>query len=186
MSDAQIITPTGVLSFPGFFESRAAVEGAEPRYEGTLILDKTAQGSDEFRKLKEAIAKAAKDKWPNQMPKGLRSPIRDCAEKPDYEGFDEGKVFFRAWSKSRPGLIDNRKQKILVPDDVWAGQLARFAVRPFAYDVSGNRGVLLALDHVLIVKKDMPRIDGRSSPENVFKDVASDELDNADAEGDFV
>ena len=77
--------------------------------------------------------------------------------------------------RTRPGIVDKNRNEILTKAEVWAGQLARAFVRPFAYDTSGNKGVSLMLENVQIVKADMPRIDGRKSAAESFTDV--DEMD---------
>ena len=166
-----VISPQGVLAFPTFFEARSAVPGQDPRFSTLLVFDEAAQKTTEFKKLQDAITDAIKEKWGNNPPKGLRLPIRDAEEKSDYAGFTEGKVFISVWSKQRPGVVDNMGNEILAKDDVWAGQLARVSCRPFAYDTSGNKGVGIMLEHVQILKKDMPRTDGRKTASQVFGKV---------------
>lgn len=176
-------TPFGVLSFPNLFTARAPVEGSDPRFSLNLVFDKEAQETAEFKALKDAIRQCAVDKWGNNMPKNLRNPIRDASEK-DYDGYDDGKVFINAWTKNPPGVVGPTREDILDPKDVWAGQLARATVKPFAYDTSGNKGVALGLENVQIGKFDMPRLDGRVSAKAAFDDadIAGDVSGN-DADG---
>jgi hypothetical protein len=167
-----LITPTGVLCFPTLFTARAAVPGQEPRFNGILLFDEAAQKTAEFKALQNEIMVAATEKFGAKLPSNLRMPIRNASEKSEYAGFEDGKVFIAPWSKQKPGLVDNNNNEIHVADDVWAGQLARMYIRPFGYDTSGNKGVGLMLEHVQIVKKNMPRIDGRKSATAVFGAVA--------------
>ena len=105
-------------------------------------------------------------------------PWRDGSEK-DYEGYGEGTLFISPWSKFKPGIVDRNKTEILVPADVGAGQLARFSVTPFAWETSGKMGVSLQIEHVQIVKADMPRIDGRRNAAQAFDDdLGSDPVDD--------
>ena len=144
-----LITPQGILSFPHLYVARPPVRGAEPRFSCTIIFNADAQATPEYKALKDAahaVAVAefgeAKLKDKNFMRK-FRSPFRDASEK-SYEGYDEGSVFISPWTKKRPGVVDARLQDITVPDDVWAGQLVRADVNPFAYSQSGNYGVSFA------------------------------------------
>lgn len=175
MSGQFYITPKGILSFPTFFEPRAAQPGGEPRYSGLLIFDEKAQRSKEFKELQNGVMEAATDKFGKKLPGNLRLPFRKGEEKPDLIGFEPGTLFISAWSKNKPGLIDVDNAEIFDKSEIWAGQLARFYVRPFGYENSGNKGVSLLLEHVKIVKADMPRIDGRKTASEVFGEVEEDD-----------
>ena len=177
---ASLITPVGTLCFPSLFEARSAVPGQEPRFNCIILFDEAAQKSAEFKALQNEIMTAATEKFGAKLPGNLRMPIRDASEKKEYAGFTAGKVFIAPWSKQKPGLVDNLNSEIFTKDDVWAGQLARAYVRPFGYDTSGNKGVGLMLEHVQIVKKNMPRIDGRKAASEVFGAMPSD-ADMSDA-----
>lgn len=163
-----VITPSGTVCFPSLFEARSAVPGQEPRFNLIILMDEAAQKSAEFKALQNEIAAAAEEKWGKKLPANLRMPIRKAEEKSQYDGFTDGKVFIQPWTKQKPGLVDASNQEIHVKDDVWAGQLGRAYVRPFAYDTQGNKGVGLMLEHVQITKKDRPRMDGRKAATAVF------------------
>ena len=91
----------------------------------------------------------------------LLLPFRPCSEKA-YQGYDiEGGIYIAPWSTKRPDVVDARLQDITVPTDVWAGQLVRVSVNPFAYSNSGNMGVSLGLNNVQICRTDGVRLDGR-------------------------
>src|SRR4051812_46036105 len=174
-----LLTPPGIMCFPNLFEARSAVPGQEPRYNFLLLLDEKAQKMPEFKALQDEILVAANEKFPGgKLPSNLRMPIRKAEEKSEYEGFTAGKVFISPWTKQKPGLVDGQNNEIHVKDDIWPGQLVRAYIRPFGYDQSGNKGVGLMLEHVQVVKKNMPRIDGRKSPSQVFTvlDVEDDEV----------
>jgi hypothetical protein len=172
-----VITPYGMLAFPNLFEARS-VPGTnqEPRFSTILVFDEAAQKKPEFKALQDEILAAADEKWPRKTDqKNLRMPIRKSEEKAGVNGFPPGSVFINAWTKNPPGIVDKNRNEILTKAEVWAGQLARAFVRPFAYDTSGNKGVSLMLENVQIVKSDMPRVDGRKSAAESFSDV--DEFD---------
>jgi hypothetical protein len=49
--------------------------------------------------------------------------------------------------------------------------MARFSVNPFSYDHTGNCGISLGLANVQIVKRNMPRLDGRAPANKEFGTV---------------
>lgn len=169
------ISPTGLLSFPHLFTPRAPVPGAEERYSAVLIFDAEAQKTPEYKAMRAAAGAAARAEFGDKMPKNMRSPFRDASEK-EYAGYEPGCTFVQFWTKQKPGIVDARLQEILAPDDVWPGQLARVSYKAFAYNVSGNAGVSFGLNNIQIIKKDMPRLDGRMA--------ANKEFDAVDGGGD--
>jgi hypothetical protein len=184
-------TPIGILSFPNLFAPRPRAPGQDPVYQCSLLFDREAQRDPAFAALRQAVRDEIDDQWgtgkskDEAFMKGLRSPFRPCAEK-TYKGYDiPGGVFISPWTKSKPGLVDARKHDIIVPEDVWAGQLARVTVSPFAYEASGNRGVSFALNNVQICRADGPRLDGRRTAADDFDEVDDGGLVGADDEIPF-
>lgn len=179
MPNSTLRTPLGVLSFPTFFQARAAAQGQEPKFSGVLIFDKAAQATPEYKALRAAVLEAIKEKWGDakaadqRFVKSLRLPFRDCADKAGTAGYDvEGGIFISATSKQQPGVVDASLQE-MTQGDVWPGQIARFSVRAFAYEVSGNKGVAFGLNNVQVVKKDMPPIAGKRRAEDDFDAVGA-------------
>ena len=173
---ASLITPTGILSFPVLFTPRPVVQGGDPRYGINLIIDPTGQKTPEFAALRRAVAQIIDEKWGTGKSRDkafvgkLRNPFLSCADV-DYEGYeDKDAVFIRPWSKNKPGLIDAYRNEITVPGDIWAGQLVRCSVNPFAYEQSGNRGVSFGLNNVQVCRVDGRRLDGRRAAKDEFGD----------------
>lgn len=173
-SNATVLTAIGTLSFANtLFEKRAATQGAEEVFSANLIFSQEDQKTPAYAALKKAIKEAA-DKFfgEGKYPKNMRWPVRDAGEKEgQYEGYVSGDYFITAKTKSKPGVIGPRKEDVL-PEEVWSGQRARFAIRPYGYNKAGNAGVGLALESVQIAKFDCPRMDGRAAdPRKVFDDL---------------
>ncbi len=100
----------------------------------------------------------------------IRMPFRDTNEK-SYKGYDMvGGKFISPWTKTKPGLVDAQRNEIMVPEDIWAGQLARATVSPFPYNTSGNKGVSFALNNLQICRTDGERLDGRMKAQDEFDD----------------
>jgi hypothetical protein len=178
---ASVRTPIGVLSFPVLFSPRPRAVGGEPVYQCSLLFDKNAQRDPAFELLRKAVRECIDDKWGDGKSKDaqfvatLHNPFRKTAEKA-YKGYDiDGGIFISPWTKSKPGIIDARRNEISTPEDVWPGQMARCSVAPFAFHNSGNKGVSFALNNIQICRTDGERLDGRRA--------ARDEFDEYDGPG---
>lgn len=173
------MTPIGTLCFvDSLFTPKPRQQGSDKLAYSLIIgFDAVALKTQQYQDLRAAVVAAASDKWgavkaadPAFM-RTLRLPFRNAAEK-EYEGFDQFEIYISPWSpgdKKAPGVVDLNGNDIAAPTDVWSGQLGRATVRAFAYDNSGNKGVAFMLEHVQIVKADMPRIDGRRSAQKAFE-----------------
>jgi hypothetical protein len=178
-----IRTPIGILSYPHLFVPKPPAEGAEPRFSLVLVFPEETVRSPEFQALKKAAAAAVKERWGDKAPANLRNPFRKCSEK-EGSPFDDhpNGIFISAWTKVAPGIVGPRLEELIDPADVFAGQLARCTVRPFAYEAAGNKGVSFGLNNIQIVKPDMDRLDGRKPARNDFDAV--DEPEAVAAGGD--
>lgn len=176
MAADAIQTPIGLLAFPHLFTPKPRAEGKDPDYSCTLIFNKAAQETPQFKALRAAARKVAEEKWPKEeQRKGIRTPFRKGEEKSDkYDGYEPGDVFITAWSKFAPGVVDPSVQNIEVPSDVYAGQYARATIVPFAYEKSGNKGVGFMLNNVQITRMSAPRLDGKRNASDDF-DLVEDE-----------
>src|SRR5215467_3808953 len=169
-------TPIGILSFPVLFTPRPVVPGGEPRFSINLLFDQAAQKTTEWAAMKRAVAQTIDDEWGSGKSqdaafiKRLKLPFLACKDQP-YDGYDiPGGMFIRPWTKNKPGVVDAARQEITVPGDVWAGQVVRATVSPFAYEQTGNRGVSFGLANVQICRTDTRRLDGRRAAKDDFDD----------------
>jgi hypothetical protein len=194
MAKTEITTPIGRLMFPNLFRAEVPTNqngqptGGDPRYNCVLVFDAKAQQTEAYKKLAAAVKAEAEEYFKGQVPRTARNPLikvsdTDYAQK--YEGFNDGDVMIRPWSKFQPGIVDGRLQDITIESDVWAGQLFRATVTPAGYDNSGNKGVLLFLNNLQQAKADEPRMDGRKSAAASFE--ATEEMADAGSgdAGDF-
>lgn len=136
------------LSFPHLFTPRDYPRGSgEKKYSCTLLFP---PGAD-LSALKKSAAKAAKSKW-EKKPPNFRSPFRDGSEK-DQEGYEEGWTFISCTSKKQPGIVDGKLRNIEYEDRelLYPGCWVKATIVPFAYDVSGNKGVSFGLRNMQLV-----------------------------------
>ena len=184
-------TPIGLLSYPHLFVARPAAPGADPRFSCALLFDAAAQKDPAFLELRKAVGAVIDEFFgagksrDRAFVQSIRSPFRRTDAKKT-RGYAEmtGGIYIQPWSKDRPGVVDARLQTVTVPGDVWPGQMARATVRPFAYDVSGNKGVNFNLNNIQICRTDGPRLDDRKKAEDEFDPYGegggADEYDDED------
>jgi hypothetical protein len=184
-----------MIMFPHLFVPRPRAPNSEAVFNLILLFDENINKDPTYIALKQAVAAAVDEEFgPGKSRDGewlrkvkFRSPFRDALEKDKYAGFTAGKWFINPWTKSKPGVVDagapgRRPMPIHAVADVWAGQLGRVTVSPYAYSTAGNTGCSLMLDNVQIVKQDMPRMDGRQAAENAFDPWVEDGAEVATAD----
>lgn len=150
MGDAvnRILTPEFRVSFPKVFKAEAFQEGQDPKYSMVMLFPKKMAPDQQKRMdaLKALASATAKAKWGDKMPKNLRSPFRDGAEK-DLPGYEDV-IFVSASSKVKPGLVNEDAEPMLNPEDFYPGCYAHAYLTCYAYDTAGNRGVAFGLSTV--------------------------------------
>lgn len=173
-----INTPYATLSFANIFTPRPRAESGDPVFSCSLLFDPKQQKSPAYKALQEACVAAAKKEWGDNVPlKLIKMPFRDAGEK-TYDGYQEGHTFISPWSKNKPGVVDANREDILVPDEVWSGQLVRANVVPFAWSHSGKRGVSFGLNHLQVIQSEgRQRLDGRPTAGSAFDDGEVEEND---------
>jgi hypothetical protein len=178
MAVSALNTPYATLSFPQLFSPKPRAEGGEPVFSCSLLFNTEQMKSPEFKAMQNAVLALAKEKFPNTPVKTLMLPFRDASEK-NYSGYEDGMLYISPWSKYKPGIVDVRLQDVLDPAEVWAGQKVRANVLPFAWTNTGKRGISFGLNHIQIIDKSAPRIDGRAAANKVFEAVeAEDDTDS--------
>lgn len=170
-------TPYATLSFANIFKARPKFDGQKPVYSCSLIFDPTQQKSAAYKALQDACIEVAKAKFGDNVNlKNIKMPFRDAGEK-TYDGYHPGHTFISPWSANKPGVVDTNLQDILLPEEVWSGQLVRANVSVYAYDTSGKKGVSLGLNHLQIIQSEgRDRLDGRPSAGSAFDDGAVKEM----------
>lgn len=166
-----INTPYCTLSFVNLFTPRPRGEDGPPVYSCNLIFDPTQQKSPKYKALQDACVAAARTEWGDNVNlKTVKMPFRDAGEK-SYDGYHPGDTFIVPWSKSKPGIVDRRREEILLPEEVWSGQLVRANIVPFAWTHTGKKGVSFGLNHVQVIESEgRQRLDGRPSAGSAFDD----------------
>lgn len=181
MPAQSLVTPYAILSFPVLFSPKPRAESGPPVFSCALLFTEPHQQDREFKLMVKACKTLAAAKFPGVPIEKLTLPFRDAAEKQQYTGYEPGMVYINPWSTFKPQVVDGRLQDILDPAEVWAGQEVRAYVTPFSWTNSGKHGVSFGLNHVQVVKKDSPRIDGRASAKSVFTAIETIDEDDLDS-----
>jgi Protein of unknown function (DUF2815) len=178
IEDKKVMTPEFRISYPNLHEAKS-FQGAEAKFGMTMLFDKRSN----LDALKKAAQNAAAEKWgfdSKKWPKNLKWPFRDGdKERPDTKGY-KNTIFVSASSKQKPGLVDQKRERIEKDDERFgAGVYCRAVLIAFAYDTAGNRGVSFSLQNVQLLR-DAERFTGRKNPEDEFDEVedASEKTEN--------
>lgn len=178
MSETRLMTGKFRVSFPAVFEPKA-FEGQEPKYSLTMLFD---QDDETIKVMKSMAAAAMKAKWGDKKPANFNSPFHKGDDK-DYDGY-AGKIYVKAASKNRPGVIGPKNQVLKDGNEFYPGCWARATVAVAAWEKFGKTGVSFYLGNVQKLADD-DAFDGRKSAEDEFEPVASDADDSTfDTAGD--
>lgn len=173
-----IITPEATASYPCLVTPKPSEEGGTPKYSLTLIFDKKAQSTPEFRALEAAAEAAKKKKWPGELPRKIRSPfltVDDLTGKIP-EGYTDEVVFIRLKSDRKPAVVGRDPTVKVDNAEIYPGMVVRASVQAFGWvSKKGGNGVSFGLGNVQIVR-DGPRLGGGSAkPEDEFGALEDDE-----------
>jgi hypothetical protein len=162
----KIVTPEFRVSFAYVFVPQSGFDNQTPKYSLVMLIPKKT----DITELKKLLQDAAKSKWGDKIPKGIRNPIRDGNEK-ELDGYKDMWAI-SASSKIKPGIVGPDMQPIISTDEFYSGCYARASVTAFAYDQKGNKGVAFGLQNIQKLKDGEP-FSGRTRPEEDF-DATSD------------
>jgi len=175
-----VVTPTARLSFPVLFKPRKVnPDDATAKYSATLLFDKAAQNTREFKRLQKEVETVIEERWGSDRPKKLKLPfltVDDFDKVPD--GYEDDHVIVRTNTVQAPGVVDRQNQPILSEEDMYAGCYVRAAVHAYAWEHrTGGKGVSIGLDHVQFVK-DGERFGKKSKPADVFDELPEEDDDD--------
>ncbi len=172
----KVSTPEDVrFSYVNLVTPKAAPGSTELKYGMSVIIPKTAKKT--IRAIEDAIEAAAelgKEKFGKSF-KAKKLPLRDG----DLEREDAAyanSYFLNANAKNRPGMVDRKVQPIIDPAEIKSGDWGRVSLNFYPFNVNGNAGVAVGLNHVQKVKDGEP-LGGFSTPEDEFDEIEFDDND---------
>lgn len=146
MGAVKYVTPELRLSYTHVFTPRAMAEGAKAKYSVSVLIPK--EDTKTIKAINDAVAKViAENQDKLKGKKNLKHPLRDGdteRESAEYEGH----MFMSISSGDKPVVLDEDRQPLLEPREVYSGMYGRVSINFFAYDTAGNKGVGAALNAV--------------------------------------
>ena len=185
----KFITPPARLSYPSLFKTSSFRGDDSGKYEATFIFDADV----DLSRLKALELNALKEKFPKMSDEDIKAqvksgamnwPFRKGDEKPNAPEL-EGKVFFKASSKERPGVVDDRLDPITEPGEIYPGCWVLASVNVYAFD-NRAKGVAIGLRNVQKVRDGEPLGGGRSRPEDDFEPLDTSDISEKSGGGDFL
>jgi hypothetical protein len=88
--------------------------------------------------------------------------------------------FLNANSNEKPGIIDQYKNEILDPSEVYSGCWGRASINFFPFNSNGNKGVAVGLNNIQKLGDDDHLGGARTSAEEDFDDDFPDTEDDED------
>lgn len=175
----KVITGEVRFSYLHVFEAYAASADQDPAYSVCLLIPKTDK--ETIRLIQEATAEATdqgqKSKWGGKVPKNLKTPLRDGDAEKDTDESPEfkGMFFLNCKSKRRPGLVDSHKMDIMSSDEMKSGDYGKASINFYPFAVSGNNGVAVGLNNLMLTKTGDPLGGAAASAEDDFEGEWDDE-----------
>lgn len=161
------------LSYAHLFTPRA-MEGGEPKYQATLLVDKNDTQAVKLIRDAEAAAKALFTEKYGKPTGKLKSVVYDGDEDFPEDANCENKLVVRASSKTQPGLKVLESGMLvdaLDDSDLYSGCYAAVEVNFAPYSAPSSKGVSAFLNNILKLE-DGERLGGGSrSADDAFGDL---------------
>lgn len=175
----KVVTGICTFSYLNCWDPKA-VNGGTPKYSVSLIIPKNDHHTIEMiRSAIEAAYEEGQSKLKGNgktVPalKAIRTPLRDGdEERPDDEAYKDS-YFLNANSTTAPGVVDADRQTILDRSQMYSGVKGRASINFYAYNVNGNRGIAVGLNHLQKISDGTP-LGSRSSAEDDFSAEEEDD-----------
>ena len=147
----KVITGKVRFSFAHLFEPQAPQGGGEPKYSVTLLIPKSDTAT--LEKIKAAIAEArenfCKRNGANALPTKPNTTLHDGDGTRDsgdpYGPECKGCYVITVSSKQKPVVVDNFRNPITDPGEVYSGCYGRAGINFYGYNTSGKKGVSAGL-----------------------------------------
>lgn len=160
IGDTQVVTGEVRLSYVNLFEPKKFKESdAEGKYSVTILVPKT--DTKTINNIKAAIQKAAEKGAQRHFGGRVPTNVANTFKDGDTEVDDLGELkcnsnpelkdhyYMRLATKIRPIVLDENRNEIINPLDIYSGCYGRVSLTCFAYSGDGKRGVSAVLNNVM-------------------------------------
>lgn len=147
----KVITGKVRFSFCHIFEPQPPLNGGEPKYSVTLLIPKSDTVT--LGKIKEAMAEArenfCKKNGANALPAKPVNTLHDgdgVRDSGDPYGPEcKGCYVITVSNKQKPVIVDNFRNPITDPAEVYSGCYGRAAINFYGYSQAGKKGISASL-----------------------------------------
>lgn len=147
----KVVTGKVRFSFCHLFEPQEPLGGGEPKYSVTLLIPKKDTAT--LGKIKEAMAQAREafcsKNGANALPAKPSHTLHDGdGVRESGEPFGDeckGHYVLKVSTKQKPLIIDNFKNDITDPNEVYSGCYGRASIKFFGYNANGKKGLSAVL-----------------------------------------
>lgn len=147
----KVVTGKVRFSFCHIFEPQEPQGGGEPKYSVTLLIPKADTAT--IGKIKEAMAEArenfCKRNGANALPQKPVHTLHDgdgIRDNGDQYGPEcKGCYVITVSSKQKPVVVDNMRNLVNDPAEVYSGCYGRAAINFFGYNSNGKKGISAGL-----------------------------------------
>ena len=147
----KVVTGKVRLSYVSIFEAKEPVGGGEPKYSVTLLIPKSDTAT--LNKIKQAMEEAresfCKRNGANALPAKPNHTLHDgdgVRDSGDPYGPEcKGCYVITVSSKQKPVIVDNFRNPITDPGEVYSGCYGRAAINFYGYSTNGKKGISAGL-----------------------------------------
>jgi Protein of unknown function (DUF2815) len=158
----KLVSPPLTAVFVSLAKPRA-FEGAEPKFEMTLLIPKE---SEFLKQLQDAIKATSEEKWGKKPVKFKYNPLKVLDE--DKYPWSKDHFAIKIQSKDRPKIVDKNYQE-MDPQDCYGGAVYRCSFNPYAWEhKAAGCGISFGFQNVMFHKDGEKLGGGRSNPEDDF------------------
>ena len=183
-ASTKVVTGEVRFSYAHVFEP-ASIEGSEPKYSVSILIDKKdKQTLERIKAAIEAAKQAGLSKFGGKIPANLKLPLRDGDTEREDDPVYAGKYFINANAKTKPGLVDKGCNPIIDMTEFYSGCYGHASITFYAFNTSGNKGIACGLNN-LMKTRDGEMLGGRASAEDDFADLIDEDFGDDDDDDIF-
>ena len=183
-ASTKVVTGEVRFSYAHVFEP-ASIEGSEPKYSVSILIDKNDKKTlSRVKAAIEAAKQAGVSKFGGKVPANLKLPLRDGDTEREDDEVYAGKYFINANAKTKPGIVDKGGNPIIDTTEFYSGCYGHASVTFYAFNTSGNKGIACGLNN-LMKTRDGEMLGGRASAEDDFADLIDSDFGSDDDEDIF-
>ena len=184
-ASTKVVTGEVRFSYAHVFEP-ASIEGSEPKYSVSILIDKNDKKTlSRVKAAIEAAKQAGLSKFGGKIPANLKLPLRDGDTEREDDEVYASKYFINANAKTKPGLVDKGGNPIIDTTEFYSGCYGHASVTFYAFNTSGNKGIACGLNN-LMKTRDGEMLGGRASAEDDFADLIDSDFGSDDGNDDDI